>query len=314
MTEKPLAVIVNLPIIDDSCVRQKYPDTTLGKESYIYVNNDTVNKDVAYGYIKVDLSAIPQNVRIVSAILYMSRNGGTTKGTEVYLHRCYNDDWSEKLITWNNWNPPYESEPDDALPFVGFNIYATADLTKTITECYRAGKRVASFKIIPVPYVLNYPYWSSFNSKEAIEYIPYVEVTLELAPPTHTLSIGSSPVSGVPFTIDVLSFATPFSSSMDEGTYIVTMPSKVTIGGVQYEFVNWADGVTTPSRTINLTADMSLTANYRAVVPTHIVTVRASPEVGVPATVDGQVIGNTPVSVEVVEGDHVFSVPSEVEV
>ena len=128
------------------------------------------------------------------------------------------------------------------------------------------------------------------------------------------LEVNSSPITGVSFAIDGLSFVTPFSSSMDEGTYTITMPQTIAIGGVNYEFVNWADGVTTPSRMINLIADMSLTANYKAVVPTHTVTMRASPEVGVPATVDGKVIGKTPVYVEVVEGDHVFSVPSEVEV
>jgi len=305
MPEKPLAVIVKLPIIADSFVSKQNPDTNYGKAETIHLNS-FVGTDEAEGYIKVDLSAIPLNVTVVSAKLCIYGAGGVT-GALAYFHHCYNDDWSEDIITWNNWNPPFESEYDSVLMFRDFGWYET-DLTKTIASDYKAGKKVSSFRMIPNGMGL-----SAWNSKDSGR-VPYVEVTLQLAPPTHTLSISSSPVSGVTFTIDGLTRTTPFSATIDEGTYTLTMPSTVTIGGVEYQFVNWADGVTTPSRTINLTADMSLTANYKAVVPMHTVTMRASPEVGVPATVDGRAIGNTPVSVEVVEGDHVFSVPSEVEV
>ena len=86
-------------------------------------------------------------------------------------------------------------------------------------------------------------------------------------PPTHTSNVGSSPVSGVYFTLDGTSHVTPFSAILDEGSHTVVMPSMTTIGGTTYNFFNWEDGSTDPTRTIDLTADMTITANYEAAPP-----------------------------------------------
>jgi len=141
------------------------------------------------------------------------------------------------------------------------------------------------------------------------------EFLVTAGPPTHILTVESSPISGVPFTLDGLSLVTPFSSSMDEATYTVTMPESVTINGVDYNFLGWADGVTTPTRVIELTTDTALTANYEAVAaPEYTLAINSSPTTGIPVTVDDASVGVTPVSVTVVEGDHTISVPEEVEV
>jgi len=317
MPEKPLAVTQKFYPTDDTYTDSTEPNTTHGDRTYIFL--DTLSPKppeypegrYTHGYIKFDISTlkIPEGYSLRDAKLLISL-AGRGGAPNVAVHHCLSDELSEDLATWNNWNPPYESIPDDVQNTVGmdFRDWMTLDVTKTLKAVVYAGKKFVSFILIGE----NFSSWASKEYPYA-SYLPTLVVTYEYTP-GYVLSIDSSPVSGVPFTLDGLSFKTPFSSFMDEGTYIVTMPSTVTIGGVQYEFVNWVDGVTTPSRMINLIANMSLTANYRATVPTHTVTVRASPEVGVPATVDGRVIGNTPVSVEVIEGDHVFSVPNEVEV
>jgi len=128
------------------------------------------------------------------------------------------------------------------------------------------------------------------------------------------LEINSSPITGVPFTIDGLSGTTPFTSSIETGTYTITMPETVAVNGARYAFAGWADGSTERIRTINITSDTSLTALYEVVSVTHTLSVQSSPITGIPVTVDESPVGATPISVEVVEGGHAISVPPEVEV
>jgi len=78
----------------------------------------------------------------------------------------------------------------------------------------------------------------------------------------HSLTIDSSPVSGIEFTLDSTPYTTPFSADLEDNCYTVVMPSKQTILEKTYRFVNWADGPTDSTRVINLTTDLSLTANY----------------------------------------------------
>jgi hypothetical protein len=75
---------------------------------------------------------------------------------------------------------------------------------------------------------------------------------------THTLTVTSEPISGVGFTVDGTPHSTPWSDLLDEGSYTVIMPSTWGI----YDFDEWEDGSTSPSRTISLTADKTITAYY----------------------------------------------------
>jgi hypothetical protein len=58
---------------------------------------------------------------------------------------------------------------------------------------------------------------------------------------------------------------------------------------------------------------ISIYATYTPLaVITHNITINSSPITGIPVTMDGATIGNTPITVTVEEGSHTFAVPSEV--
>jgi hypothetical protein len=59
---------------------------------------------------------------------------------------------------------------------------------------------------------------------------------------------------------------TPWTGTLEEGTYKITVPQQVQVGSDIYNFKQWEDGSTNPVRTISLTADMTITATYEQVV------------------------------------------------
>jgi hypothetical protein len=80
--------------------------------------------------------------------------------------------------------------------------------------------------------------------------------------------VTSTPTIGVPITVDGASYTTPTSPlTLQEGTHAIVAPSNVAIGTDVYNFAQWEDGSTNPSRTINLVADMTITATYQQAPP-----------------------------------------------
>jgi hypothetical protein len=76
----------------------------------------------------------------------------------------------------------------------------------------------------------------------------------------HTLSISGS-TAGIEFTLDGQIHTTPYSSLLNVGhTYTVKMAMTNPTG--EYVFLRWEDGSTNPTRTINLTRRMTITAFY----------------------------------------------------
>jgi len=88
----------------------------------------------------------------------------------------------------------------------------------------------------------------------------------DVLPSEYTLSVDSSPVSGVTVTIDGAAYESPFAAELDEGGYAVVVPDEVTVAGVDYTFTGWADGSTNPERTVDLSADTDLEAHYEEIV------------------------------------------------
>ena len=84
--------------------------------------------------------------------------------------------------------------------------------------------------------------------------------------PTHTLSVGSSPVSGIAFTLDGQNFETPHSEDLEEDSYIIAVAAETAVGGKNYAFAGWEDGVTSSERSVDLSSDLALRANYEEVV------------------------------------------------
>ncbi|MBA7489832.1 hypothetical protein ES702_00366 [subsurface metagenome] len=79
----------------------------------------------------------------------------------------------------------------------------------------------------------------------------------------YALHIESNP-SPINFTLNDSAVSTPFKQKMVTGTYVIVMPSSITVEEVDYTFLQWQDGSTNPRRTISLTHDINqpLTATY----------------------------------------------------
>ena len=101
----------------------------------------------------------------------------------------------------------------------------------------------------------------------------------------HHLSVDTTPITGVSFTLKGSEEVTPYSADLEEGSYTITMPPSLLVEGKTYNFVQWEDGTTNPERTIDLTFDMVLTATYEP-LPTHVLTVTSTPIEGVPFTIE----------------------------
>jgi hypothetical protein len=86
-----------------------------------------------------------------------------------------------------------------------------------------------------------------------------------LPPTTHELSVSSSSVTGIAFTLNGTSRTTFFSSVIDQGSYTIVMPSNVTVNGKSYNFVEWENRLTNPTRIIELTDDKLVTAYFEGV-------------------------------------------------
>ena len=83
--------------------------------------------------------------------------------------------------------------------------------------------------------------------------------------PKYTLKIISTPIEGVTIQINGTSVTTPYTATLEQAKYIVTIPQEVTVAGKQYRFDKWSDGLTQTTRTITLNQDQTLTINYVAI-------------------------------------------------
>jgi hypothetical protein len=119
----------------------------------------------------------------------------------------------------------------------------------------------------------------SFDETDVIQVSPK-------PPPTHELSISSSPISGVTFTLNGTNRTTPFSSYLEAGSYTVVMPLNVTVAGKVYSFVEWDNGITSPIRSIDLTKSTAITAYYVAPIEpsTSTITGKVTDNQGIPIT------------------------------
>ncbi len=82
----------------------------------------------------------------------------------------------------------------------------------------------------------------------------------------YTLSVDSSPVSGVTVTVDGVDYESPFTTELEEGGYTVVVPDEITVEDADYTFTGWADGGTDPEKTVDLSADTDLEAYYEEIV------------------------------------------------
>lgn len=91
----------------------------------------------------------------------------------------------------------------------------------------------------------------------------------DVTPPpiTYALSVSSTPIADILFTLDDQQHTTHWSGSLTEGIHTIRMPSSVIVGSDTYNFDRWSDGDPNPEKTVDLQADMSLVATYKLLTP-----------------------------------------------
>ena len=107
----------------------------------------------------------------------------------------------------------------------------------------------------------------------------------------YTLSVDSSPVSGVTVTVDGVDYESPFTTELEEGGYTVVVPDELTVEDTDYTFTGWADGGTDPEKTVSLSADTDLEAYYEEIV-VEDTDPEPDPEPASQVTVSGEITGS----------------------
>jgi hypothetical protein len=98
--------------------------------------------------------------------------------------------------------------------------------------------------------------------------------------PTPTISFMTNVPVPIPVTVGALTVAMPTSQSLQPGTVPLSVPpvySLSQVPGVQYAFVRWSDGVTSPTRSFTVASSTTLIAEY---VKQVLVQVVADPPIG----------------------------------
>jgi hypothetical protein len=76
----------------------------------------------------------------------------------------------------------------------------------------------------------------------------------------HTLSVSSSPVMGVDFTLDGVAHKTFYSELLPVGSYTVAVPPTDPTG--RFTFQSWDTGSSSPTITVNVNAQITVTASF----------------------------------------------------
>ncbi len=137
------------------------------------------------------------------------------------------------------------------------------------------------------------------------------------APVPHTLVITSSPIIGVPVTVDGVQYTTPTQPlTLLEGTHTVIVPSNfMPVDPMMYNFKYWEDGSTNPTRSIDLTADLTISCTYELKPPPppakgylELHAFLDSQELVVQYEIVGVASGNTPATVQVNVGIYTVNI------
>ena len=135
-------------------------------------------------------------------------------------------------------------------------------------------------------------------------------VTGTYVPSTLTLTVNSTPIN-VQFNIIIggmtVSYQTPYSASLDPGTYQIQMPSQIQIGSTIYNFNGWQDGDTNPIKNVVLNANIAIAATYViAAIPQGTLYVLTNPVNG-EVFLDGVSKGTSPVTLKLNPGTYFVS-------
>lgn len=187
----------NIPPIDDSFVFNRLPCCNFGRWPVIkaFDMKKCCMTWTAYGFLKFDLSGLPEDASITSAELHMYGAGVhlcTCEPARVGVKFVENDSWDEHTITWWNMpNPDYELDNR----YVGRPGWYGWDVTSAAEHEFD-GDKVLSLTIRT-----GWRDFSIFCSKETWECCgcrPYLKLTYtSVDPPGDPLEISGGNPSGV---------------------------------------------------------------------------------------------------------------------
>lgn len=133
--------------------------------------------------------------------------------------------------------------------------------TITVTATPTTGYTFTGWMIDGTPYTTN-PVTVTMN----MDHTALAQFAVIPPPATYTLSITSN-LSGFYATVNGVQKLVPYSEALTGGSYALAVPSNLTVGSDIYNFTQWADGSTSPTKTIQLTADTPLTVEYTKQAP-----------------------------------------------
>jgi parallel beta-helix repeat protein len=122
----------------------------------------------------------------------------------------------------------------------------------------------------------------------------------------HQLTVNSSPITGITFTLNETPQSTPYTEWLSEGSFTLEMPETHAVDGAKYYWNQWSDGITSRTRTVTMNTNIALTAYYTG--PHYQLTVTSSPITGIPFTING-VPQTTPYTEWLLEGSYTLIMP-----
>ena len=210
-----------------------------------------------------DTSSIPDDANVTSATLslyglldysYDDFNITIQNGQPTYPHDpLENADYNKEHYTGNGGTFDTTNFETSAYNNISFSLEGLAWINKTGTTklCLRSSRDINGIE--PTQYEQVWVYHSEMGNG----YKPKLIIN------HHQLSISSVPTS-VSFTLNGTSKTTPYSATIDKGTYQINFASSFSRAGLTWIFGYWNDDTsnTNPNRTIDLQSDTSLSVTY----------------------------------------------------
>jgi len=210
----------------------------------------------------------PQEAGYIKAAAYKKSDGVLVgKAEEIYVQP------GEGLYTLNfaGVKPPVENVDYCLVIYTTMDVIYYFDIAEEGKGVYQEG--LTAFPDILSPTI------------DARKYSIYATYTPGPPPPTHRLSLNSSPEQGCTISVDGIPYSTNIDIDLPEGEHILEAPASYSHNGL-WNFDRWEDGSTDLVRTINLLSGMTVTAYYILAPPdTHLLAVNSTPITGIKFTI-----------------------------
>ena len=185
---------------DDAYVDEAAPDNNFGTSTYLMLYD--VSGGTRRTYIRFDLSSIPSDAQINSAMLYLyyyDYYQGDPSGKTVVARRA-SPSWAEETITWNNQPTGYVPSASTTMP--SSYGWVSWDVTEAVQGFVNGTWNNYGWQIKFQTEGLDTGYADpKFYSKEAATNKPYLEVTYTSGSPPNKPTLASPSPNGTTINI-----------------------------------------------------------------------------------------------------------------